>query len=262
MLDIGTKVRIKSWEEIQKTLDKEGCCDGLYFNPQMKDYCGTVCAISQKSPNMYQRMKEFFWNPQWFDVVEEAGYLNDGSIEQRSLCLALIRQTMSGNKTDVEYLKHYKGPAFPGYNGFLYPDYPQDKWRPSTRIAENIPDWPCLKLKPEILEEAIKNCLSQHDLQYFEKYIARNISAWFIFSKTEKRDFWYEVSGALNHVPEISKDTNIKQPIKTKKDEIKFQRKKGCILRGTVPEGNQQSSGKCKTTTCSGHLGHQVCTGR
>lgn len=263
MLDIGTKVRIKSWEEIQKTLDKEGCCDGLYFNPQMKDYCGTVCAISQKSPNMYQRMKGFFWNPQWFDVVEEAGYLNDGSIEQRSLCLALIRQTMSGNGPDIKYLRDNIS-AFPHevYNGFFYRDYPQDKWEPCTRIAKNIPDWPCLKLKPEILEEAIKNCLSQNDLEYLKKCVDKNISAWFIFNKTEKSNFWYEVSRALYHVPEISKATNVKQPYKTKKDEIKFQRKKGCILRGTVPEGNQQSSGKCKTTTCSGHLGHQVCTGR
>lgn len=264
MLANGTKVRIKSWKKIQKTLDGSGRCDGLYFNPEMKAYCGKVYDILAHTSGFY-RLNDpgsSYWAQRWFEVVKEESYLNDGSIEQRSLCLALIRQVMSGNKLDLEYLKYYKGPAFPGHNGFLYLDYPQDKWKPSTRIAENIPDWPCLNLKPEILEEAIKNCLSQHNLEYFKKYISSNISSWFIFAKTEKDAFWYEVAGMSNRNPGISKDTNVEQSFKTKKDEIKFQRKKGCILRGTVPEGNQQSSGKCKATTCSRHLSHKVCTGR
>lgn len=197
---------------------------------------------------------------------ESTNYLNNGSIEQRSLCLALIRQVMSGNKPDVDYLRHYRNQAFPSEinNGFSYTDYPQDKWTFNSRIAGNIPDWPCLNLNPEILEEAIKNCLSQHDLQYFKTCVNRNINSWFLFSKTEKRDFWYEMAEILHttHV-ETVKDTNIEQPFnKVQKDEIKFQRKKGCVLRGTVPEGSEQSSGKCKTATCSGHLSYQVCSGR
>ena len=69
-------------------------------------------------------------------------YLNDDSIKQRSLCLALIRQVMSGNKPNVGYLKHYNNLAFPikERKGFLYEVYPQDKWKISTKIAENIPD--------------------------------------------------------------------------------------------------------------------------
>ena len=197
--------------------------------------------------------------------MEETTYLNNGSIEQRSLCLALIRQVMSGNNPNVEYLRHDNNSAFPIkiHNGFSYNDYPQDRWIYDTRIAENIPDWSCIKLKPEILEEAIRNCLSQRNLQYFKEYVEYNISSWFIFSDTEKCDFWYKVARILHttHV-ETVKDTNIEQPIKEQKDEIKFQRKKGCVLRGTVPEGNQQSSGKRQTATCSGHLGYQVCTGR
>ena len=192
-------------------------------------------------------------------------YLNDGSKEQRSLCLALIRQTMSDNEPNVKHLRHYyNNKEFPNdiHKGFSYIDYPQDKWRFEARIAENIPDWPCLKLKPEILEEAIKNCLLQHDLEYFKSDVISNINSWFIFSATENEDFWYDVARTLNHHSKTIKETNIEQPYKTKENEIKFQRKKGCVLRGTVPEGNQQSSGKCKTATCSGHLGYQVCTGR
>ena len=192
-------------------------------------------------------------------------YLNDGSIEQRSLCLALIRQTMSGNDPNVEWLKYYNGPAFPCMilSGFSYDNYTQDEWKIDTKIAESIPDWPCLNLKPEILEKAIKNCLSQHNLQHFKHYVSYNINSWFIFDDTIKPDFWYDVARTLNRHSKKVKDTDIEQPFnKVQKDEIKFQRKKGCVLRGTVPEGNQQSSGKCKATTCCGYLSHQVCSGR
>ena len=196
--------------------------------------------------------------------MEETTYLNDGSIEQRSLCLALIRQVMSGNEPDVEHLRYYNGPAFPSkaHGGFMYCDYPQDKWI-QGKIADTIPDWLCLNLKPEILEEAIKNCISQHNLLYFKECVKENINRWFVFNYTEKPDFWYKVADTLGtiHLKTV-KNTNIEQPIKEQKDEIKFQRKKGCILRGTVPEGNQQSSRKRQTATCSGYLGYQVCTGR
>lgn len=267
MLNIGTKVRIKSWEEIQKTLDKKGRCNELYFNPDMKTFCGIPSSIMAQSSNWYQlrNTQGCYWVPEWFDVLEESDYLNDGSIEQRSLCLALIRQVMSGNKPNVVYLRDYTGLAFPDktHNGFSYEEYLQDKWEFSIRTAKNIPDWPCLNLKPEILEEAIKNCLSQHNLQYFEKWIERNIDCWFVFSATENENFWYKVAGTLGTIhSRTSKDTNIEQPYKTKENEIKFQRRKSTVIRGTLPEGSQQSSGKCKATTCSGYLSYQVCSGR
>lgn len=196
--------------------------------------------------------------------MEETTYLNNGTIEQRSLCLALIRQVMSGNAPDVEHLRHYNEPVFPSkaHGGFMYCDYSQDKWI-HGKIADIIPYWTCLNLKPEILEEAIRNCISQHNLPYFKECVKENINRWFIFNYTEKPDLWYKVAVTLSSIPlETVKDTNIEQPIKEQKNEIKFQRKKGCILRGTVPEGNQQSSRKHQTATCSGHLGYQVCTGR
>lgn len=187
-------------------------------------------------------------------------YLNDGSIEQRSLCLALIRQVMSGNEPYLSIFTPGTTCNTKSCGGFNYRDFPEDNWYKT--IAENIPDWPCLNLKPEILEEAIKNCLLQHDLKYFKKWGDSNIDYWFLFNNTEKPDFWYDVAGTLSRHSKIIKETNIEQPFnKVQKDEIKFQRKKGCVLRGTVPEGNQQSSGKCKTATCSGHLSHQVCSG-
>lgn len=189
-------------------------------------------------------------------------YFNDGSLKERSTCLALIRQTFSTEKPDLTRLLEFKL-CYPKSccGGFDYAAFIEDEW--NGVIAKHIPDWPCIKLKPEILEEAIRNCLSQHNLQYFKECVKENINRWFVFNYTEKPDFWYKVVDTLSTIhSEIVKDTNIEQPIKEQKDEIKFQRKKGCILRGTVPEGNQQSSRKRQTATCSGHLGYQVCTGR
>ena len=188
-------------------------------------------------------------------------YLNDDSIKQRSLCLALIRQVMSGNEPHLSIFTPGTTCDTKSSGGFNYRDFPEDDWY--RTIAKNIPDWPCLNLKPEILEKAIKNCLSQHNLQHFKHYVSYNINSWFIFDDTIKPDFWYDVARTLNRHSKKVKDTDIEQPFnKVQKDEIKFQRKKGCVLRGTVPEGNQQSSGKCKATTCCGYLSHQVCSGR
>lgn len=219
MLDIGTKVKIKSWEEIRKTLDEDDKCNGLFFNPKMQKYCGAICNILSQSSNNYrlENTQGFYWIPEWFDVVAKPKYLNDGSVEQRSLCLALIRQTISGNEPDLNLLITYHTFLYPNavHGGFSYGDFPDDRWDHTGKIASNIPDWPCIKLKPEILEEAIKNCLSQHNLGHFKEIVIYNINSWFIFCNTEKDDFWYDVAKALSHSSNISTETNTEQSIKT-----------------------------------------------
>lgn len=279
-MKVGDKVKVKSREEILKTLNEDYRCthpnkdeSHISFNDLMFDYTnliGTISKIANTTGNVQIKFTNqtllWWWHSSWLELIpEESDYLNDGSIEQRSLCLALIRQVMSGNEPDVEYLRCYSCQSFPSeiHKGFSYSHYPQDKWKTGTRIAENIPDWPCLNLKPEILEEAIKNCLSQRGLQWFVAYVEHNIDYWFVFDDTKKVYFWYDVAKILSttHLETI-KDTNIEQPYKTKENEIKFQRRKSTILRGTVPEGNQQSSGKCKATTRCGYLSYQVCSGR
>ena len=278
-MKVGDKVKVKSREEILKTLDEDYRCihpnkdeSHINFNDLMFNYInliGTISKIAKSTGNIQIKFTNQtlfrWWHPSWLELIpKKSDYLNDGSIEQRSLCLALIRQVMSGNKPNVVYLRDYTKPPFPNktHNGFSYDDYPQDRWRYGTKIAENIPDWPCLNLKPEILEEAIKNCVSQRGLEWFEKYVKRNIDWWFVFDDTGKPYFWYEVAGMSNRNPGTSKDINIEQPYKTKENEIKFQRRKSTVLRGTVPEGSKQSSGKRKTSIAVGYLSYQVCTGR
>ena len=275
-MKVGDKVKVKSWEEILKTLNKgynclESCKDGeaTYFKESMFQYVnliGTISKIDKGTGNIEIKSKDWscpwWWHPSWLELIpEESDYLNDGSIEQRSLCLALIRQAMSGNEPNLNIFTPNEPCNAKDAGGFYYADFPEDSW--FRTIAKNFPNWPCLKLKPEILEEAIKNCLSQHDLPYFKECVKENINRWFVFNYTEKPDFWYKVVYTLGTIPlETVKNTNIEQPIKEQKNEIKFQRRKSTVLRGTVPEGSQQSSGKCKATTCSGHLSYQVCSGR
>lgn len=277
-MKVGDKVRVKSREEILKTLDEDYRCihpnkdesHHINFNDLMFDYTdliGTISKIANTTGNVQikftnQTSSLWWWHPSWLELIpEESDYLNDGSIEQRSLCLALIRQVMSGNEPNLNIFTPNEPCNVKDEGGFYYGDFPEDGW--FRTIAKNIPDWPCLNLKPEILEEAIKNCLSQCGLQYFKDCVDCNISIWFVYSGTEKCDFWRKVAKTLDttHLEPI-KDTNIEQPYKTKENEIKFQRRKSTVIRGTLPEGNQQSSGKCKATTCSGHLSYQVCSGR
>ena len=141
--------------------------------------------------------------------MEETTYLNNGSIEERSLCLALIRQAMSGNEPHLNIFTPNTACNRKDAAGFNYEHFPEDGWHKT--IAKNIPEWPCLNLKPKILEEAIKNCLSQHDLQHFKICVIFNINHWFVFSKTEKEDFWCKVAGILKYNSETVKDTNIEQ---------------------------------------------------
>lgn len=195
--------------------------------------------------------------------MSENKYLNDGSIEQRSLCLALIRQVMSGNKPDVEHLINYPFLSFPTKTskGFNYRDYSLDEWQPYKKIAKNIPDWPCLNLAPEILEMAIKNCIEEFSIARLMEVKDKDIYQWFGFDSTGDAGFWYKVGAELESLKTTGKEET-EQPNKTQRNEIEFQRKKASILRGTVPEGSEQSSGKCKTATCIRHLGYQVCSGR
>lgn len=263
MLRSGTKIKIKSQEEIQKTLDFKRCSDGVYFNSNMSACCGKTFTIQAKSTcgtDAYElKESNYIWSLKWFDIIDEKSeYFNNGSIEERSLCLALIRQTLSGNKPDLKELLKFDS-DYPNscFGGFDYCAFNDDNW--SGFIAKHIPDWQCIKLKPAILEEAIENCLSEHNLDYFKKIVDKGLDHWFTFHSTSKESVWYYIS---DHDSEISTEINREQPIKTQEDEIKFQRKKASILRGTVPEGNRQSSGKCKTATCSGYICYQVCTGR
>lgn len=111
MLQVNTKIRIKSPQEIFKTLDENGCKDNLPFMPEMLQYCGKEFIISGKvektcvdNPTMY--MAEFINNDVYFlDDLRCSGEFHDGC---RRACrifwkedwLELIKENFSETSND------------------------------------------------------------------------------------------------------------------------------------------------------------------
>lgn len=259
MLELGTRVKIKSFTDITNTLDKNNCCRGVRFVPQMKNYCGQefkITSYSDRSHTFQLNDIDWYWRPEWFEVITDSSNdcLNDGSIEQRSHCLALIRQTMSGNEPNLSIFTPHTDCNCKRVGGFDYIDFPQDDWH--YTIAQNIPDWPCLRLKPEVLEKAIKYCLEQKGLEHFKQAVMNSISTWFSFGKTkEGYAYWSCIAENQNSI-KLIENLNKKE-----EHENQLQRKKSDLVRGTVPEGNIICGRKCKTSVSIGHLSYKVCSG-
>lgn len=208
-LTTGAKIKIKSKDCILQTLKGGNHTRGIIFDDDMFDFCTQILTIQKPYtlvgiPYMdAYKVKEnqFTWVSEWFNVIY-TNVLNDGSIEERSLCLALIRQTMSGNEPCLWRLvegaqSSERGGYFPsGMDGGFFYDY-KDGW--NKTIANNIPDWPCLRLMPEILEEAIRDCLILHDLNYFINHVENPISDWFISDKIVINDYWGTVNEDLSN---------------------------------------------------------------
>ena len=67
----GDKVRIKSWTEIKKTLDSRGYCEGIWFSPNMKKFCGKELFLSL-SITSGLRAGGFFWASSWLEPLPKA----------------------------------------------------------------------------------------------------------------------------------------------------------------------------------------------
>lgn len=67
----GDKVRVKSWEEIVKTLDSERECHGVYFNDEMEEFCGSTLTIGPwNDGDVYEDNKSgWVWSEQWLEPI-------------------------------------------------------------------------------------------------------------------------------------------------------------------------------------------------
>lgn len=97
-LTIGTKVRIKSEEELKELFDREynrlndewnkKAEDGtIVFMDAMLTYCGRECTISSNFTGLGYYMEEIgcYWNPDWFDVIEKPSIKVGDTIILKSL---------------------------------------------------------------------------------------------------------------------------------------------------------------------------------
>ncbi len=104
LLEPGDRVRVKSAEAIQQTLDARGMCGGLHFMPVQYQYCGRTfrvvkqvrtflderdfrvkrlrrvvlldgvyCDGSPLEPDPCDRMCFLFWKEAWLEKVDETG---------------------------------------------------------------------------------------------------------------------------------------------------------------------------------------------
>ncbi len=70
---IGDKVRAKSWEEIEKTLDSNGYCHGMYFNGKMKEYCGETFRLEDSyCYDAFYGPEDWLWAEEWLEPIESA----------------------------------------------------------------------------------------------------------------------------------------------------------------------------------------------
>lgn len=258
MLEPGTIIKIKSATEINKTLNANKCCNKTIFTQDMYQYCGYTCRICRYNSNGTYNVKEsgphnWNWRPEWFDVIDAPDdFWNDGSKEQRSLCLALYRQALSGNMPYIEKLDQ-GGPAFEikMHGGFNYITFPEDDWN-TSKIAGNLPNWKWLDVKPRILERVLIILYNAHaDFKTLERN-PNSPALWFDGFIAPKSDTDFAADF-------INKYLN--KPTKTIEHENQLQRKKSDLVRGTVPEGNIICGRKRKASVSIGHLSNKVCSG-
>lgn len=286
-MKIGDKVKVKSWEKILKTLNKEYYCiypgkDGqlTYFSrSSMSRYLNFTGVISEIHPNGNIKLKitdqicDWWWHPCWLDLIpEELTIDKDCSSEWLIFCM--IFQYLSGNCPNPSIFKYLTTP--PKENGgFTYIDFEYD-FIGIQKGNIPFPDWPILNIPLDeaykILEHCYKYGKIKENIKFFTQSVGSIVFTGFLWGVTpEGRAYWQDYhayyAGTISRerLEESIKPTKseiLTTQIKTKNYEIKLQEKRGIILRGTVPKGNKQSSGKYETSIVSRPLGYTVCSGR
>lgn len=266
MLETGIKVRVKSREEVNKTLDGDGKCGNVYFNPKMHAFCGRILTLTVYFDNGAYATKEtvYNWRPEWFDVIEDYEDFSDGiwsgTIKNQMLNLAMHHQVESGNnldrallESDIDYVKAFSNK--PG-GGFDYSDYSLEEWQQGQVWCANPPNYKWLNLKPEFVERIILRAKSENLLYRLIEH-PNNPVYWFTWSKTpEGSKYWKDFN--ILYTQDVQILTNTTQ---NERNQIKLQRKKTSIRVGTVPEGCRVHGKRCKTSVRSRHLSYSARVG-
>ena len=255
---VGDEVTIKSWEEIKATLDDKNDYkkDSIAFTSSMYNDLGKTYKIT----NIITARKY----PRY--LINNWGYVEDwikpkeveSVFSEMHLIFFMCLQFLSGNRPDKSIFKNRI--PFKDEGGFNWVEFNEELSIPD--ITSPLPNWPILTLDIDfaelILTRIYEYPLGQIDLDVFTKpvnYIIDNID----WSNTpEGFDFW-DAKWAYYNSNTDSK--TLKQPNKTENHEIKLQRKKSTVIKGTVPEGSITRGRKCKVTITVGYLSNSVCIG-
>lgn len=71
---VGDKARVKSWKEIEKTLNDYRRCCGVYFKGEMEYFCGKVIELSESDvylPGAFRDNKNcWLWVKEWLEPIK------------------------------------------------------------------------------------------------------------------------------------------------------------------------------------------------
>ena len=286
-MKVGDKVKVKSWEEILKTLNNRYCCINpskngceIYFNKddmfQYVTLIGTIYAIDEVTGNVQIKSKDwnclYWWHPSWLELIPEELDV-DKSCSSRWLIFCMIFQYLSGNCPNPSIFKYFSIPTTEN-GGF---DFSKFKYDFINLQKEKIPfpDWPILNLSLDeayvILEHCYKYEKCKKNLEFFTKDISTIIFKGFCWNRTPEGDeYWnnhfkyYKKSISREELEKLLTQQKPKIQIKlfkTEHYENKLQRKKSIVIRGTVPEGSVTCGRKRKTSIAVGYLSNSVCIG-
>ena len=277
-MKVGDKVKVKSWEEILKTLDENFSCINLnkdsgdiYFDKvnmfPYVDLTGTISEINERTRNIKIKFKErvctWWWHPSWLELIPEELDV-DKDCSSKWLIFCMIFQYLSGNCPNPSIFKYMPTPAKKD-GGFDFSDFRYDfiGLRKGNRI---FPDWPILNIPLDeayiILEHCYKYGESKKDLEFFTQDVSSIIYSGFIWINTpEEGTYWNDRYFYYKGITSKEESETVLTQIKTENYENKLQRKKSIIIRGTVPEGSITCGRKCKTSIAVGYLSNSVCIG-
>ena len=131
-----------------------------------------------------------------------------------------------------------------------------------TDISNPLPNWPILTLDIDfaelILTRIYEYSICEICLSTFTKSIDCIINCINWCETPEGFDFW---NTKFEYYYSNTDSKTLKQPNKKENHEIKLQRKKSTVIRGTVPEGSITRGRKRKVTITVGYLSNSVCIG-
>lgn len=286
-MKVGDKVKVKSCEEILKTLNSDYCCINpdknghiVYFDKgsmfQYVNLTGTISKIDDTTGNILINFIDspciWWWHPCWLDLIPEE-LIVDKYCSSKWLIFCMIFQYLSGNCPNPSIFKYMSTPPKKD-GGFNFRDFKYDFLNLQKEKAL-FPDWPILNLPLDeayvILEHCYKYGTNKKDLGFFTYKVSTIVFSGFPWNSTpEGEDYWnyqskyYKGSISKEELKKLLTQTDIKYletQIKTENYENKLQRKKSIVIRGTVPEGSITCGRKRKTSIAVGYLSNSVCIG-
>lgn len=286
-MEVNDKVKVKSWEEISKTLDDKCECinlskDGrrIYFDKDSMfnyvDLIGTISEINLNTGNVKinftGRTCVLWWHPSWLDLISEELTV-DKNCSSKWLIFCMIFQYLSGNCPNPSIFRYFATPMKED-GGFCYVDFEYD-FLNIQKGNVPFPDWPILNIPLDeayvILEHCYKYGTNKKGIGFFTFNVGTIIFDGFCWNHTpEGSKYWndryiyYKGSISKKELKKSLTQTDIKYletQIKTENYENKLQRKKSIVIRGTVPEGSITCGRKRKTSIAVGYLSNSVCIG-